>query len=223
MALIAVPVLAKPGRYHVELLDEAGRTLDRSPVVIRSARFRRQNIVLSRKTASLAPSPGEMETMREFRNTVSDTRHWDEPFMKPVPGCMTSPFGVLRLHNGKLTGGYHGGVDQRGAEGTPIRAIASGEVKVAEMFNIHGGTVGLDHGHGVSSAYLHMSGFDVQEGASVKKGDVIGYVGTTGRSTAPHLHWSLFVSGHSVNPLQWVDIPPCAAAKPKPKAKKRSP
>ena len=71
--------------------------------------------------------------------------------------------------------------------------------------------MGLDHGQAVTSFYLHMSKFATTEGASVKKGDVIGYVGTTGRSTAPHLHWSIAVNGSNVNPLQWVRVPPCSA------------
>jgi murein DD-endopeptidase MepM/ murein hydrolase activator NlpD len=100
-------------------------------------------------------------------------------------------------------------VDQRSPADRPIHAIASGTVKVARMFNIHGGTVGLDHGHGVTSAYLHMKRFAVDEGATVQKGDVIGYVGSTGRSTAPHLHWSLSVNGVQVNPRQWVALKPC--------------
>ena len=211
MALIPVPVLSKPGEHPIEMLDAAGQVIARETVVIRSARFRRQNVVLSKTVASLKPSPGEMEAVRALRGTVSDTRHWDEPFMVPVPGCMTSPFGVLRLHNGKLTGSYHGGLDQRAPTGTPIRAIAGGAVKIARMFNLHGGTIGIDHGQGVTSIYLHMSGFAVKEGDTVRKGDVVGHSGSTGRSSAPHLHWGIAVSGYHVNPSQWVNVSRCGA------------
>jgi murein DD-endopeptidase MepM/ murein hydrolase activator NlpD len=88
------------------------------------------------------------------------------------------------------------------------------------MFQLHGGTVGVDHGQGLVSIYLHMSGFAVKEGQAVRQGDVIGYIGSTGRSTAPHLHWSLYANGVAVSPLQWVKLKPCAvpAAKRKPKA-----
>jgi murein DD-endopeptidase MepM/ murein hydrolase activator NlpD len=209
LALVPVPVLAAPGRRSVEILDGSGNVLSSHKVLIRDARFRRQNVTLSKDVVALKPAPGEMETVRALRETVTEQRHWDEPFVRPVPGCMTSPFGNLRMHNGKPTGSFHGGLDQRGAEGTPIVAAASGMVKIVRMFNIHGGTVGIDHGQGVTSTYLHMSGFAVKEGASVRKGDVIGYVGTTGRSTAPHLHWGIAVHGHHVNPRQWVDVAPC--------------
>lgn len=213
--MLPVPVLAKAGAHELEILDAAGNVVERKTVRIQDARFRRQNVVLSKSVVELKPSPGEMDTVREFRNTVSDKRHWEEPFRKPVPGCMTSPFGTIRLHNGKPTGSYHGGLDLRGATGTPVVAPADGFVKIAQMFNVHGGTVGIDHGQGVTSAYLHLSKLAAKEGSAVKKGDLIGYVGSTGRSSAPHLHWSLAVNGHHVNPLQWVRVPPCAAARPK--------
>lgn len=219
MALLPVPVLVEPGTHQIELLDSAGLAVEKQDVVIADAHFRKQNIVLSRKVASLKPSPGEMETVGSLRRMVSEQRHWDEPFISPIPGCQTSPFGVLRMHNGKPTGSYHTGVDQRGTAGTPIQAIAGGVVKIARTFNIHGGTVGLDHGQGVTSVFLHMSKIAVKEGDSIKKGDVIGYVGSTGRSTAPHLHWGLSVSGYQVNPTQWIPMTPCPSV-PAPKTGK---
>jgi murein DD-endopeptidase MepM/ murein hydrolase activator NlpD len=79
-----------------------------------------------------------------------------------------------------------------------------------KAWNIHGNTVGIDHGQGVESIYLHLSRFAVAEGAQVARGDVIGYAGSTGRSTAPHLHWSVYVNGVPVDPAQWVSLKPCA-------------
>jgi murein DD-endopeptidase MepM/ murein hydrolase activator NlpD len=218
LALVPISVFTAPGRYQLELIDAAGQVVSRHPINIRDARFRKQNVVLSPAVQELKPAPGEVETVRALRNTVTETRHWDEPFVRPVPGCMTSPFGNLRMHNGKPTGSYHSGLDLRGASGTPIVATAAGTVRIARMLNVHGGTIGIDHGQGVTSTYLHMSGFAVKEGAAVGKGDVVGFVGTTGRSTAPHLHWAIAVNGHQVNPSQWVSIPPCTAP---PKKRKR--
>jgi murein DD-endopeptidase MepM/ murein hydrolase activator NlpD len=96
--------------------------------------------------------------------------------------------------------------------------VDGGIVKIVRDWSLHGRTVGIDHGQGLESMYLHMSKFAVAEGAVVKKGDVVGYVGSTGRSTAPHLHWSLYVNGVPVNPRDWVQSAPCSAAK-KPPAK----
>jgi murein DD-endopeptidase MepM/ murein hydrolase activator NlpD len=123
---------------------------------------------------------------------------------------MNSPFGVRRLHNSEPTGNYHRGLDQRSKRGTPVRAITGGVVRIVRMFNLHGGTVGIDHGEGVTSFYLHLSRFHVKEGARVRGGDVVGYAGSTGFATGPHLHWQLTVNGVPVNPHQWVEgIAPC--------------
>jgi murein DD-endopeptidase MepM/ murein hydrolase activator NlpD len=220
-ALMPVPVLEKPGTYRLEILNGSGEVLHSTPVPVADARFQKQNIRLSPGLSKIQPAPGEMETVRDFRALVTDVRYWHEPFALPVPGCMTSPFGVLRFHNGKPTGGFHGGIDQRGPAGQPIQAITGGVVKVAQMFNLHGGTVGLDHGQGLLSIYLHMSKLAVKEGIQVEEGDVIGYVGSTGRSTAPHLHWALYANGVPVTPLQWVDVGPCAPAAKASKRKSR--
>jgi murein DD-endopeptidase MepM/ murein hydrolase activator NlpD len=116
---------------------------------------------------------------------------------------------VQRLLNGKPTGDYHGGIDQRSPAGHPVRAVAAGTVRVVRMFSLRGGTVGIDHGQGLASMYLHLSKFATSEGAAVKKGEVIGYIGSTGRSSGPHLHWSLYANQVPVNPAQWVPLQAC--------------
>ena len=210
--LIPAPALDAPGVRTLEALDAAGNVLGTATLTVRDARFKTQNVKLGTALTQLKPAPGEMETVAALRNTVSPVRYWSEPFETPTAGCMTSPFGVQRLHNGKPTGNYHAGIDQRGAAGTPIHAVADGVAKIVRKFNVHGDLVGIDHGQGVTSFYLHMSKFAVAEGAQVKRGDLIGYVGSTGRSTAPHLHWALDVHGVPVNPLQWIKVSPCDQA-----------
>jgi murein DD-endopeptidase MepM/ murein hydrolase activator NlpD len=212
--LMPVAVDQKPGEHPLELLDAAGAVVAASPVTVVDARFRKQNVAIGKGLAELKPSPDETQTVAAFRATVSETRHWSEPFALPVSGCMTSPFGVQRYLNGKPTGGFHGGIDQRSPAGAPIHAASAGVVKIAREWNLHGKTVGIDHGQGLASIYLHMSRIAVAEGAAVRKGDVVGHVGSTGRSTAPHLHWSLYANGLPVNPLDWVKVAPCSASKP---------
>jgi murein DD-endopeptidase MepM/ murein hydrolase activator NlpD len=213
LGLLPIAVAQKPGDYKVELLDGAGAVIASAPVTVVNAQFRRQNVTMGKGTAALKPSPGETETAAAFRATVSDVRHWTEPFVLPVPGCMTSPFGVQRYLNGKPTGSAHGGIDQRSPAGTPIHAADGGVVKLVREWNLHGRTVGVDHGQGLVSIYLHMSRTAVAEGAVVKKGDVVGYVGSTGRSTAPHLHWAIYANGLPINPLDWIKVAPCAPRK----------
>jgi murein DD-endopeptidase MepM/ murein hydrolase activator NlpD len=217
-----MPVAAaqKPGNYELELVDKAGARVASASIQVLDAHFPRQNVAIQPSLTELKPSPGETETTTAFREAVSDVRYWSEPLGLPVRGCMTSLFGVQRYMNGKPTGSAHGGIDQRGVAGTPIHAVTGGVVKIVREWNLHGRTVGIDHGQGLESIYLHMSKQAVTEGATVKAGDVIGYVGSTGRSNAPHLHWSLYVNGEPVNPLDWVKVAPCAAAKPAAKKRK---
>jgi murein DD-endopeptidase MepM/ murein hydrolase activator NlpD len=212
LGLMPVPVDQKPGDDKVDLLDKDGRSVASVPIRVLEAHFPKQNVVIEQSLAELKPSPGETETTTAFRNTVSEVRHWSEPLALPVRGCMTSPFGVQRYMNGKPTGNFHGGLDQRSPAGTPVHAVDAGVVKIVRDWNLHGRTVGIDHGQGLESMYLHMSKLAVTEGATVKKGDVVGYVGSTGRSTAPHLHWSLYVNGVPVNPRDWIQAAPCPAA-----------
>jgi murein DD-endopeptidase MepM/ murein hydrolase activator NlpD len=214
LGLMPVPVLAKPGPYKIDLLGPDGAVTGEIPVSVLDARYHRENISIAPAISALKPSPGEQKTVGSFRDTVSDVRYWKEPFEPPVPGCVTSPFGSMRLHNGKPTGDFHAGVDQRGAAGTPIHPITDGVVMLVEKYNLRGGTVAIDHGQGVESIYLHMSAFNAKEGQHVTPADVIGYIGSTGRSTGPHVHWTLYVNGDAVNPNQWMQLHSCAPKAP---------
>ena len=209
LGLMPVPAEELPGIYKVHFMDAKGAQVHLILVTVRDAHYRKQNIAMGKELTQLRPSAGEAEGSRAFRQTVSEVKNWSEPLQTPLSGCMTSQFGVGRLHNGNPTGDFHAGIDQRGLEGTPIHAVAGGVVKLVRKWNMHGNTVGIDHGQGLQSMYLHMSKFGIEEGATVKQGDVIGYVGSTGRSTGPHLHWSLYVNSVPVNPEEWVALSPC--------------
>jgi murein DD-endopeptidase MepM/ murein hydrolase activator NlpD len=217
-----VPVLEKPGMYSLELLDQSGEPIESISVRVTDAHYLQQNVAIGKSTAALKPSPGEYETVNSFRETASPTRYWGDSMQLPVPGCLTSPFGSQRLFNGKPTGDFHAGLDQRGAEGTPIHAVTGGVVKIVHEFNLRGGTVAIDHGQGVETIYMHMSKTAATEGQQVAATDVIGYVGATGRANGPHLHWTLYVNGLPVNPAQWVKVPEACPARVIPKKKKHS-
>ena len=223
MGLMPVPVLTKVGIYSLEYLDAKGVPVNKLPISVIDARYHRENVTIAPATAALAPSPTEQKTVGDFQRVVSDTRYWKEPFDPPVPGCLTSPFGSLRMLNGKLTGSFHAGVDQRGAAGTPIHPITPGVVKLVEKYNLRGGTVAIDHGQGVETIYLHMSAFNAKEGQRVTPNDTIGYVGSTGRSTGPHVHWTLYVHGEAMNPGQWMSLHACTGPAPEPRSAKATP
>ena len=204
LGLMPIVVTQPPGEYHVIVRDVNGKKMEDIPLKVVDAHYPRQNIVASKGMKSLTPLPGEMEAVRALNNTVSAKRMWVEPFLTPTPECMNSLFGVMRYHNGKPTGNFHRGVDLRSPMGRPVHAISPGIVRISRMFRLHGGTIGIDHGQGVVSTYLHMSKLAVPEGTLVTTGDVVGYVGATGFATGPHLHWGLYVNGVPVNPSQWI-------------------
>jgi murein DD-endopeptidase MepM/ murein hydrolase activator NlpD len=207
--LLPISVKDQPGSLSILISAGHSEKTQSLPVTIRKTIFPSQNVKLSPEIEGLHSTPEEMNLLNTFRDTISDSRSWQDPLAAPVSGCMTSPFGVKRLHNGKPTGEYHGGVDQRTPEGEPIRAVAAGTVNFAKQFNVLGNAVGVDHGQGLESMYLHMSRLVVAPGAAVQRGDILGYAGSTGRSTGPHLHWVLYVNGVNVNPAQWIKLQPC--------------
>jgi murein DD-endopeptidase MepM/ murein hydrolase activator NlpD len=214
--LLPISVKDTPGTFSLLISRNDDGAPQSLPVVIRKTIFPSQNVKLGPEIEGLHSTAEEMALLTSFRDAISETRSWADPLQTPVSGCMTSPFGVKRLHNGKPTGEYHGGVDQRTPEGEAIRAVAAGTVTFAKQFNVLGNAVGIDHGQGLESMYLHMSRLVVAPGVAVQRGDILGYAGSTGRSTGPHLHWVLYVNGVNVNPAQWVELAPCSGA-----AKKR--
>jgi murein DD-endopeptidase MepM/ murein hydrolase activator NlpD len=210
--LLAISVKDAPGTFSLLISRSEDAAPQKLPVVIRKTIFPSQNVKLTPEIEGLHSTPEEMALLTSFRESISEIRSWADPLAPPVSGCMTSPFGVKRLHNGNPTGEYHGGVDQRTPEGEAIRAVAAGTIIFAKQFNVLGNAVGIDHGQGLESMYLHMSRLAVAPGAAVHRGDILGYAGSTGRSTGPHLHWVLYVNGFNVNPAQWVKLVPCSSA-----------
>ena len=130
---------------------------------------------------------------------------WTASFLKPRSSVVTSEFGSGRLFNGALTT-RHLGVDFRGAIGEPVRAANRGIVALVDNFFLAGNVVYIDHGAGVVTAYFHLSKTLVSAGDTVKRGQVIGLVGNTGRVTGPHLHWAARYGAITVNPLDLVAL-----------------
>lgn len=123
------------------------------------------------------------------------------PFQWPVQGRISGRFGNARVYNGQ-PGAGHSGMDIAAPNGTPVKAPAGGLVTFASPdLYLTGGTVLLDHGHGVSSNFLHLSRIDVKVGDRVEPGQVIGAVGATGRATGPHLHWGMNWFDVRIDPL----------------------
>ena len=120
-------------------------------------------------------------------------------FIPPVPGIITSPFGKQRFING-LPRSAHLALDFRGNVGTPIVSPLKGKVVLVGDYFYTGLTLILDHGYGLFSSYAHMSEIKVKLGDLIEQSSEIGLVGSTGRVTGPHLHWTVYFDGNKINP-----------------------
>ena len=154
------------------------------------------------------PPPEIVARIQREQALVTAARERDDertdfalPFQWPVQGRISGRFGNARVYNGQ-PGAGHSGTDIAAPDGTPVRAPAGGVVTFASPdLYLTGGTVLLDHGHGVSSNFLHLSRIDVKVGDRIEPGQVIGAVGATGRATGPHLHWGMNWFDTRIDPL----------------------
>ena len=148
----------------------------------------------------------EQARVAEARTLDGNHTGFAERFQWPVQGRISGRFGNHRVYNG-TPGAPHSGMDIAAASGTPVKAPASGVVTFADDLYLTGGTLVLDHGHGISSNFLHLSRMDVAPGDAVRQGEVIGAVGATGRATGPHLHWGMNWFDVRIDPLLVLERP----------------
>ena len=170
--------------------------------------FPTQSIWINDSGGGSEPTDYEWDKVSAFKKLVTPQKLWNGAFLRPNEGEISTVFGVQRYYNGVFADDYyHRGVDYAGDTGSSVIAPASGYVRllgtVAQGFLLHGNTIGLDHGQGVVSIFLHLSKIYVKEGDFIKAGQVIGAVGATGAVTGPHLHWGLYVNGEAIDPVAW--------------------
>ena len=127
------------------------------------------------------------------------------PALLPCEGVVSSPFGKVRRYNTGVVR-HHLGTDIAVGQGTPVMAAGAGVVSLAEALPIHGNAVIVRHGPSLSTSYNHLHSIDVQVGATVARGDVVGTVGSTGQSTGPHLHWGMVAGGVAVAAETWLEL-----------------
>jgi murein DD-endopeptidase MepM/ murein hydrolase activator NlpD len=158
---------------------------------------------LKRSALTGAASAGISLGLRQGA-TISDWAHiQDAPSLWPVEGPITGPFGArIDPFNGE--GAFHRGVDISSPYGQPVVAPSDGVVRYADFMNGYGRMVVIDHGHGITTRYGHLSAFAVSEGQHISRGDRLGYVGMSGRSTGSHLHYEVWVHNTPVNPSKYL-------------------
>ena len=147
----------------------------------------------------------EQAVLERLWKIHSANRLWEGAFAAPVPGAISSHFGFRRVING-LARAPHTGVDLRAALGAEVVAANSGRVVLKDDFFFGGKSLVLDHGGGLYTMYFHLSEFRAEKNAEVRKGEVIGLAGMTGRVTGPHLHWGARLNGARIDPMELLTL-----------------
>ncbi|OGR47166.1 MAG: hypothetical protein A2X40_05510 [Elusimicrobia bacterium GWC2_65_9] len=204
---------AGPAALHAVLRD-AGRRATRQTLTlnVEPAAFPVQELQVAQKFVTPPKTDSERaesEAVKLHKLFVrgEEKRLFEGRFDSPIPGAASSRFGERRIFNGQPRA-PHSGMDLKARLGTPVRAPAAGRVVLADSLFFQGKTIILDHGLGLTTLYAHLSRIQVKPGDLVKKGQIIGKVGATGRATGPHLHWALKYKAARVDPfsLAFLDL-----------------
>ncbi|MGX7951141.1 M23 family metallopeptidase [Tsuneonella sp. HG249] len=157
--------------------------------------------------AFLARRRPELARISAARSVDGPVQGWRQSFIWPVTGRISGRFGAQRIYRGEPAA-YHSGLDIAPGAGAAYVAPADGVVVLAAStsFTLEGNLLIIDHGGGLNSAFLHSQALEVREGQAVRQGQLLGYVGATGRASGPHLHWSLEWQGARLDPLLF--LPP---------------
>ena len=148
----------------------------------------------------------EFAILREQTMAYSAAPLWDAAgFGLPLDSAVSSPYGAYRVLNDVIET-RHTGWDQQAPDGTAVHAMAAGEIVFADMLDIRGNFLLVNHGLGVYSGYAHLAEFSVNVGDAISAGQVIGISGNSGRSSGPHLHWEVIVGGNWIDGLSVVDL-----------------
>ncbi|MGR9101209.1 MAG: peptidoglycan DD-metalloendopeptidase family protein [Gammaproteobacteria bacterium] len=224
-ALVGLPLGIEPGAHHVEVAYGGGKS-GRIDFQVEGKDYPAQYITIKNQRM-VNPNPEDLKRIAVDRVSIdraldvwTKQRRVDTGFIPPVDGKLSSLFGLRRFFNNQPKD-PHSGLDIAAPSGTPIKAPAPATVIGTGNYYYNGNTVFLDHGQGLITGYFHMSEVKVKPGQRLKRGEVLGAVGETGRVTGPHLHWNVYLNNTKVDPALFISkhIPKLAAANEKPRAK----
>ncbi len=217
-AVLGIALAAATGDGHIVVLPGAEAETQQKPRQVRYTvapkRYAEQQLKVAPRTVDLSPQDqARYERERDHQARVMAT--WSEPahqalpslhMRQPTPGRRSSSFGLRRVFNGQARN-PHSGMDIAAPTGTPVVAPLPGTVIDTGDYFFNGGTVWLDHGHGLLTMYCHLSSMDVKVGDTVGAGEAFCKVGATGRVTGPHLHWGVMLNRTMVDPALFIDGP----------------
>ncbi len=209
-AVIGLALATKPGNYKLIVQRHVGPS-ENVPFKVVDKKYREQQLKVPEKQVTLsAEDSTRVETEQKHLRALYDAQSDNVPLTfalaTPVNGPRSSSFGLRRVFNGQSRN-PHTGMDIAAGTGTPILAPADGTVVDVGNYFFNGNNVLIDHGGGFLTMYCHLSAFAVKTGDVVKRGQLIGKVGATGRVTGPHLHFGVMLNGASVDPALFLPAP----------------
>jgi len=204
--IYGIPYGTPPGNQSINIVDRVSENTVN--FFLKKRIVEKQYIKVSKKYSEPSSSDvkriiKEQEILKSHRNTWSSVNP-DINFIYPVEGIITGVFGTERYYNGKK-GRYHNGIDIAAKMNDSIVAPSAGRVIVVGDFFYNGKFIYIDHGKGLLSIFIHLNEILVKKGESVKKGDEIGKIGTSGRSTGPHVHWSVMLNQTYIDPMIFIN------------------
>lgn len=222
LALVGLDLDSSTGPAVLEavLRDPSGRVKRaRETLTVGAGNFPIEDLKVEQKYVTPPKSDSERiesesAQLKRVWTRGEEKRLFEGRFDAPIPGAATARFGERRVFNGQPRA-PHSGMDLKAKKGTPVRAPATGRVVLAGPLYFSGNTVVVDHGLGVKTLYAHLSRMLVKAGDDVKKGQLIGKVGATGRVTGPHLHWALKLGLTRVDPYSLTALDLDAYLKPR--------
>jgi murein DD-endopeptidase MepM/ murein hydrolase activator NlpD len=220
LAILGIGLSIEPGEHHIDVV-EAGTDERQIPFTVQPKKYLEQRLKVAPNQVNLSPED-EARVLRESKNVRAalDAFTAETPstlrLAQPVPGPRSNSFGKRRIFNGESRN-PHSGMDIAAPTGTPIKAPLDGRVVDVGSYFLNGNNVVIDHGQGLATMYCHLSKIRVEVGQQLKRGEVLGDVGATGRVTGPHLHWGVSLNGAMVDPeLFLAPLPKKAPPKKKP-------
>jgi len=211
LAIVGIGLSIEPGEYHVDV-QELGGGEKKLPFTVKAKTYAVQQLKVPPSQVNLSPEnearvAGEQEKVRAVLDSFSSAAPATLRLEQPVPGRRSSSFGLRRMFNGESRN-PHSGMDIAAPTGTPIKAPLAGRVVDVGSYFFNGNNVVIDHGQGLLTMYCHLSKIRVEVGQQLKRGEVLGDVGATGRVTGPHLHWGVSLNGAMVDPALFLPPPP---------------
>ncbi|MEZ0328641.1 MAG: M23 family metallopeptidase [Dissulfuribacterales bacterium] len=204
--LVSIPIDITPGSHNLTIdLSRAGLTEKITvPLQIVSKQYPEEHLTVEPKMVEFPPEiltriKEEQTALITSMNHETNCMYWTPWFVWPVPEEIKSPFGLRRFFNGQPRS-PHAGIDLKGGIGDPVRASNNGRIVFLRDCYLSGNTMVIDHGYGLYSIYCHLSKIYVSLDEEVKKNQIIGEVGKTGRTTGPHLHWGISLHGIRIDP-----------------------